>query len=235
MNLTPEQLFLFRHNGFLQLPIQLSQAEVTELQQAIWHDIRQEIEPVNRDRNGQVVRISNLWDRKSVFQSALASDRLLDLLESLLGPNIEFVKNRHNHATLRGAQDSSYGIHRDILQWTRTIVTVIFYLQETTIENGCTWVIPGSHLFPAIEANQMDSAGPLAKSGAMAQKLPVPMPAGGMLVIDSMLMHTAGVNQTKGTRMSMTAGYHSVDELSGMDNPRRALVRGDRIYRGNDA
>jgi hypothetical protein len=34
--------------------------------------------------------------------------------------------------------------------------------------------------------------------------------------------------------MSMTVGYHSVDELSGMENPKRVLVRGQRIYLGND-
>ena len=33
--------------------------------------------------------------------------------------------------------------------------------------------------------------------------------------------------------MSMTLGYHTRDELS-LDNPKRVLVRGDRIYKGND-
>ena len=32
----------------------------------------------------------------------------------------------------------------------------------------------------------------------------------------------------------MTVGYHSVDELSDVPNPKRVLVRGERIYRGND-
>jgi len=34
--------------------------------------------------------------------------------------------------------------------------------------------------------------------------------------------------------MSLTAGYHSVDELSDVENPKRALVRGTRLYLGND-
>ena len=58
--------------------------------------------------------------------------------------------------------------------------------------------------------------------------------AGGLLAIDSFLMHSAGINRTAGTRMSMTVGYHSVDELSDVPNPKRVLVRGERIYRGND-
>ena len=34
--------------------------------------------------------------------------------------------------------------------------------------------------------------------------------------------------------MSLTVGYHSVDELSDVVNPKRVLVRGNRIYKGND-
>ena len=52
--------------------------------------------------------------------------------------------------------------------------------------------------------------------------------------MNSLVMHTAGPNLTAGTRTSMTVGYHSVDELAGVGNPRRVLVRGERIYRGND-
>ena len=44
-----------------------------------------------------------------------------------------------------------------------------------------------------------------------------------------------GQNRTDSTRMSMTLGYHSVDELSDVENPKRILVRGKRPYDGNDA
>ena len=53
-------------------------------------------------------------------------------------------------------------------------------------------------------------------------------------VIDSMIIHSAGINQTDGTRMSMTLGYHSVDELASEDNSKKVLVRGTRPYSGND-
>jgi phytanoyl-CoA hydroxylase len=59
------------------------------------------------------------------------------------------------------------------------------------------------------------------------------MPAGGLLAIDSLIIHTAGANRTPHSRMSLTVGYHSVDELAGIENSRRVVVRGERIYRGN--
>ena len=70
--------------------------------------------------------------------------------------------------------------------------------------------------------------------GLLDQSVPVPMPAGGLLAIDSMIMHAPGLNTTPGSRMSMTVGYHSVDELMRVENSARVLVRGERIYTGND-
>jgi phytanoyl-CoA hydroxylase len=224
MHLTPEQLQLFRHNGFIKLPQQLPEDTVEQLKETIWQHINEKIEPIVQDWKGRIVRLSDIWDRAPIFNEAMTSPLALEPLESLLGPNIELILNRHNHATLRLADERggmSVGLHRDVMQWTRTIVTIIFYLEETTLVNGCTHVIPGSHLLPDA-------------SGLKDQAVAVPMPAGGMIALDSMMLHAAGQNQTDGTRMSMTVGYHSVDELIGMENPKKVLVRGERVYRGND-
>jgi len=234
VSLTPEQIRLFRHNGFLKLPGRLPPEVVEELKETIWRHIREEIEPVVRDRQGRVVRISNIWARDPIFRDALTDPLILDPLESLLGPNIELITNRHNHATLRLAGDGTDYFHRDVLQWTRSIVTVLFYLEETTVENGCTLVVPGTHLFPGRPVNSLGEDEEIARSGVLNQAVPVPMPAGGLLAIDSLVMHSAGTNRTSGSRMSMTVGYHSVDELSDVENPKRVLVRGRRVYMGND-
>jgi ectoine hydroxylase-related dioxygenase (phytanoyl-CoA dioxygenase family) len=111
---------------------------------------------------------------------------------------------------------------------------VIFYLENTTVENGCTRVVPGTHLLPGTQALYFDKDERTKTSGILDQALPVPMPAGGMIAIDSTIIHGAGRNYTSNTRMSMTMGYHSVDELSDAENPKRALVSGERIYMGND-
>jgi len=234
MSLTPEQVRLFRHNGFIKLPGRLPSERVTRLNEAIRSDIRAEAEPLVRDRQGRVVRISDIWGRAPVFQETLTSPEVLDPLEALLGPNIELVLNRHNHATLRLAEEGADYVHRDVLQWSRTIVTVLFYLEETTVENGCTRVIPGSHLFPGVTSFSLAEDEQIQRAGILDQAVPVPMPAGGLLAIDSFLMHGAGRNHTEGTRVSMTVGYHSVDEISDVVNPKRVLVRGTRPYKGND-
>lgn len=234
MHLTLEQVHFFRHSGFLKLPTALSPETVDELREAVWEDLREEREPVVRDRQGRVVRISDIWGRGGIFQKAMTCAEVLDPLESLLGPNIELLTNRHNHACLRLAADGTSYLHRDVLQWSRTIVTILFYLEETTLENGCTYVVPGSHLLPSATTLRLEEDEALRRSGLLEQAVPIPMPAGGLVAIDSMVMHGAGPNHTDTSRMSLTVGYHSVDELAGMENPRRVPVRGKRLYMGND-
>ena len=231
MVLTPQEVQLFRHNGFVKLPTRLNDDLVEALKAAALKDIGEEVEPVARNKDGRVTRISDLWGRGGIFQETIVCDEILNPLESLLGPNIEFVCNRHNHVYLRDrGSTASLELHRDVRHWSRTIVTVLIYLEDTNLENGCTHVVPGSHILPDfVNLNDND---PLHQI-ALGQVIPVPMTAGGLLAIDSMMIHSAGKNRTDGTRMSMTLGYHTVDELS-LVNPKRILVRGERIYKGND-
>ena len=232
MALTREQIHHFRHNGYLRIRECLPAETVQRLKETIARDISNEVEPVVRDSSGQVVRLSNVVERDPVFLETASCSLVLDPLESLLGPHIELIRNRHNHATLRPASGNrEEGLHRDVKQWSRTIFTVIYYLEESTVENGATLVVPGSHHFPGIEGRLYDET--WAKM-LLEQAVPVPMPEGGMLITDSMIMHGVGQNRTDQNRTSMTMGYHSVDELADIENPKRILVRGDRPYGGND-
>ena len=230
MKLTPQEIELFRHNGFVRFPTQLPKDHVEALKAAALKDMVEVVEPVAR-QDGRIIRISAVWQRGGIFRETIACDEILNPLESILGPNIVFVLNRHNHIYLRDAGSThSLELHRDVRHWSRTIATVLIYLEDTNLENGCTRVVPGSHHLPAFASLNDDAIQEIAAS----QAIPLPMPAGGMLAIDSMIIHSAGVNRTDSTRMSMTLGYHSTDELEAEDNPRKVLVRGTRPYRGND-
>jgi len=67
------------------------------------------------------------------------------------------------------------------------------------------------------------------------QRVPVPMEVGGVLLLDSLVFHTAGDNRTRESRRSVCCAYHSVDELSGVEaDPKKILVCGEKLYRGND-
>ena len=236
--LTSDEIHFFRFNGFLKLPWRLPDDLVERLKAQAGADVEQEVEPLVRDYRGDVMRLSAIWERGGAFQEALGGAEVVPALQSLLGPDVELTLNRHNHMTLRRRDDRSamsVYLHRDVSNWSRTICTILFYLEDTNLENGCTQVIPGSHLLPNVAPGLKAETDPWwIASGLLEQRISLPMPAGGMLAIDSMLLHAAGRNRTDGTRMSLTAGYHLVDHHAGAWDPKRALVCGERVYRGND-
>src|SRR5439155_17507525 len=143
------------------------------------------------------------------------------------GPDILLIKNRHNHATLNLTGTSGDYWHRDVGQWTRSIVTIIFYLEDATVEKGCTRIIPGTHRlrwYP--DASTTRGRRHVEESGLLDQEVPVPMEAGQMLLLNSLLLHRVATNHTTETGMSMTFGYHGADELDDTPNPQRVLISG---------
>ncbi len=235
MALNPWQITLFRHNGFMRLPGVIPSGTVKRLREAVRVDVDAAVEPVVRGDDQSVIRISNVLERDDVFWEVATSPLVLDPLEDILGPNIEMLRHRHNHVQLvtRQSYKGSH-FHRDCLTWTRNIATVIFFIEESTVEKGCTKVIPGSHYLPWIE----NAAGSVEGSQAshwevFDQDVLVEMPAGGMLLIDSQILHSLGINKTDQTRMSMTVGYCAADELSTVREPQKWLVHGDLAEQGN--
>jgi hypothetical protein len=51
--------------------------------------------------------------------------------------------------------------------------------------------------------------------------------------MNGLAIHGAGANRTDSTRMSMTLGYHAVDELGAREEAEKLLVAGDRVLRHN--
>ncbi len=118
--------------------------------------------------------------------------------------------------------------HNGLRVWDR------LYLEDTQLENGCTLVIPGTHHIPAFWNLEDLREDETLYQIFLSQTIPIPMSAGGLLAIDGLILHAAGLNRTERTRMSMTLGYHSVDHFSEVEDPKRILIRGERVYEGND-
>jgi len=201
-------------------------------------DVKEQIKPFRFDETGNLHRLDAIYQRHSTFKQILEHPELLNCLESLLGPNIELVLNRHNHATLNYRGASPTRLHRDVLQWSRDVITAAFFLEDSTVENGCTWLIPTSQYLPFVGTPNnggtwMDEHSVFAS--LIEQSLPCPMSKGSVLLFDSLAFHTVGVNKTEQTRMSITAAYHSVDELDErVDSENKIIIRGTRLYRGNN-
>ena len=82
----------------------------------------------------------------------MRNNRALDALEDLLGPNIKF-ENAKINSKLPGAA-TEIKFHQDFLFEAHTnddMVTVLFFLDDVTEENGPLEVVPGSHKGPLYE------------------------------------------------------------------------------------
>ncbi len=246
MTLTAEEFFLFDHNGYLLVSQTLTPAMCQLLITTISQQAAQRIPPLvceDPARPGygkpgdvlgaRVIRLSKVLARAPIFQQAASAPPLMAVLQDLLGPHVDVVLNRHNHVTLRPPGAAQLEWHRDAANWSRPILSAVFYLEDSILENGCTWVLPGSQHMLAYHAQleghgRMDS---LARLGQQA--LPVLAKAGDVLLFNGLLLHGAGANRTQATRMSMTLGYHAVDELGFAEEPHKSLVAGERILRHN--
>jgi ectoine hydroxylase-related dioxygenase (phytanoyl-CoA dioxygenase family) len=239
MNLSQEQVRFFRHCGFFQLSEVIPSHLVERMRKVIETQAAAGVGPLRRNEASHVTRLDSILNRDPVFMEVFTSDTILQPLKSLLGPNIELVLNRHNHATFNRSGEAVTRLHRDVLQWSRAVITAIVYLDTSTVETGCTRVVPGSQFLPYVGTPNnggtwMDEHSVFAD--LINQAVPIPMSKGGVLLLDSLAFHTAGPNRTPSTRLSACCAYHSVDELSGVaPDPKKLLVCGERLYRGNDS
>ncbi|MEE8557489.1 MAG: phytanoyl-CoA dioxygenase family protein [Myxococcota bacterium] len=164
--------------------------------------------------------------RDPVFGGFARDKRILDLIESILGPDLDcflsqFIFKNPEAMGQPWHQDSYY------FRFSRTPqVGVWLAVTEATLENGCLHVLPGSHQEPTHEhvlPSRADS-----NLGYMEivdhdteASVPVLMDPGDVLVFHSHLMHSSSDNRTERRRAAMV--YHYTEggtvDLSGQESP----------------
>jgi ectoine hydroxylase-related dioxygenase (phytanoyl-CoA dioxygenase family) len=79
---------------------------------------------------------------------------------------------------------------------------LIYYLQDTTVENGCLRVVPGSHKWTHRKRHaQPDDALP------RGDELDVPIKAGSLFIGDRRIMHATHANSSNAWRTCLTIAY----------------------------
>lgn len=238
----------FKSTGYYKVEGVLSEIEILEGRELVWQAIEKK---TGQDlRQAEPAEIQKYVNRRTLyhlvdevderFMGYAANANLVSALNIILGPDIELMTNRHNHARVNFAGDQKVELHRDILQATRGIVTAILYLDDSTTENGCTVVLPGSHNYlPDVPHTDHGGGGtwstdyPDEFMGVVDQGLPVPVMAGGALIFNSLVFHTVGENHSNMSRMSLAFAYRANDELSTVDEPKARLISGSRRRVGN--
>src|SRR5262245_49462973 len=128
-------------------PIENAIAELTERTLADGQErsfLEFEPEPVD----GRLVprRIYSPYDQHGAFQKLAKDARILERIESLIGPNFNLHHSKLNMKPARVG--SSVEWHQDLAFFPHTnddLVTTLIYLDEATEDNGCLLVLPRQH------------------------------------------------------------------------------------------
>ena len=162
----------------------------------------------------QVVCKINFFQHEPVLRTYGNHPKLLDAVESLLGPDITFVNSMC--ITKPPEVDARHPLHQDLLYFgfrpAAAMLGTWTALEAVTRENGCLAVLPGSHRGELMEHEEPDwewvNAGYLGVKGLDAsQRVHLPMDPGDTLLFHSLLIHGSGTNATDGFRRAISTHY----------------------------
>jgi ectoine hydroxylase-related dioxygenase (phytanoyl-CoA dioxygenase family) len=144
-------------------------------------------------------RVYSLAGKGEAFLRLAEHPAVMELLDAALLPN--FLLSTFQSIRLHPGEtaqpwhtdDAFYLVPRPR---TNLAVSTIWALEDFTIENGATEVIPGSHLWAGEHPDERDH-----------DAVRVVMPAGSVVVFDGALWHRGGDNCSAATRLAVSPQY----------------------------
>ena len=185
------------------------------------------------------------WTGPAVF-NALRNERLLDLAESLVGPEIYSVPVQHvrikppeHQLVSSGPSGVSPGDLQASLEGGNLVIstpwhqdlgvvlpdadetemlTVWFPLTEATVENGCLLVVPGSHRAGLLRHCPRKTGIHIPLQLFREEDaVPVPMEPGDVLLMTRWTCHSSLPNRSEGIRWSFDLRYCPTGQSSGRE------------------
>jgi ectoine hydroxylase-related dioxygenase (phytanoyl-CoA dioxygenase family) len=179
--LTREEIAAFHRTGFLMLRGVFVGRELYELRAAAGRVVEEGVaerghDHWSRDIDGRNVyfRSERLWQRDDVFQSAVVNPTLLECIGQLFGHaflplNDSMVcKLPYGKVPVEWHQDPPYqGADGYPVTFGVPNFDVDIYLDESTVENGCVWIIPEHHLVGKVDIERYTELALYREHGAL--------------------------------------------------------------------
>jgi phytanoyl-CoA hydroxylase len=227
---TAGQTRFYAAHGYLVVPALLTRRELARLRSAL-ADVLEAARGVTRsnrtflmvkglDGRYHVKRICDPIARHRAFYDLVFHPRILDVVERLIGPNIQLqqsrliLKPRTPHAWFDWHQDYPAFPHTNF-----DLLVVTVYLDDSRPDNGCLTVIPGSHrlgplphrfTFEGASRTQVTDRRVVADRSRWRR---TPVPAGGIEVHHGNLLHSSEANLTDCPRSTLQLWYRAADNV----------------------
>lgn len=167
-----------------------------------------------------VRRLKQAYSRHPIFGEWMCSAPLAGRLQQLFeGRRVVMPLAHHNCVMTKQPRFSSDTLwHQDIRYWSYQrpeLISVWLALGHESPENGCLWVIPGSHRM-LFRPDQFDAAlffrTDLAENQALIEtRLPVELQPGDVLFFHSLTFHAASKNFTNQPKFSAVFTFRPAD------------------------
>lgn len=156
-------------------------------------------------------KMSHLAFSDPIFAQHARHSPILDVIESLLGPDLKlyqdqlFMKPPRIGSRQRYHQDAPLGFYID----PPDMVTCWAALDDATIENGCLWMLPGTHQFGVIDKTKWEEYEALSLAGQLPAERPIELKAGSCSFHHGLILHCSRLNLSDKRRRGYATHYVS--------------------------
>jgi len=218
MALTQDQLDFFWKNGYLSFGSVLEEEHLDLLRReydAEFEKARRAQSVTNLagnhgiDDKQQMLQIMQMSERNIHFRHLIYSERILDVVQDIIGPNIMLF---HDQALFKPAHTGGPVFwHQDNAYWRcrpATLVSCWLTLDDVDKENGAMQVIPGSHLKPLWHERENDADLFNAEDYIETSRaVTIDLPAGGCMFHHCQTLHYTQPNTTDRQRRAFAMHF----------------------------
>lgn len=197
MALTDEQKQHFWENGYLVVRDLLTQEEVEALKEqanliasgevshvpAEWIQVEPVVRRGEIQTASKIESVCQLWNlvpHDEVMRAHAANPKIVDIIVDLLGPDIKLYGDQLFTKPPKHGSRKEY--HQDSNSWKHLVpynlVSCWAVMDDATIENGCLWMILGSHKWGLISREREQGIESRALEGEWENEVPVEWKSG---------------------------------------------------------
>lgn len=230
--ISPENIQFYRDFGYLLAPDLLSPAEIATLKSDAVKIFRGKygtpegmlaVDDAQADEEilKKYVAIHFPHKISPVIHGFLAQEKIVEVLTKLVSPNVKCMQSM---LFVKGPGKAGQAWHQDefyIPTRDKSLIGAWIAIDEATIENGCLWIIPGSHL-PAYIMPRVKNSSPeyadvdtVDVSGYKKEDIiPVEVKSGTVVFFNGYVLHSSLRNKTESNfRTALVNHYMSAESM----------------------